>query len=106
MKFCPKCGSLLLADKDKNLIRCSKCDFSEEYSDKLQMREKIKRSSSKIDVADDMNHLAVYDHRCKKCGYEKAQLIEKSALWTDEDDIVAWKCGKCGNIEREHVKEK
>ncbi|MBW3023146.1 hypothetical protein KY308_03515 [Candidatus Woesearchaeota archaeon] len=47
----------------------------------------------------DKNPLAVYPHKCKKCGYEKAQLIECGIWIADEDCVVKYKCGKCGFVE-------
>jgi len=61
--------------------------------------EKIKRKEEKIEIATEENRLAVYPHICKKCGYEKAQLIEIGIGVWDEDSVVRYKCGKCGFVE-------
>ena len=49
----------------------------------------------KIEVQSDENLLAVHNHNCPKCGYDKAELIEKSASYSDEDNTYRMKCGKC-----------
>tara|TARA_Y100000310_G_scaffold334914_3_gene415714 strand:- start:561 stop:827 length:267 start_codon:yes stop_codon:yes gene_type:complete len=56
--------------------------------------------AERIEVASDRNLLAVYDHKCKKCGHGKAELIEKMAWYSDEDNTYQLKCGKCGFIEQ------
>ncbi len=108
MKFCPRCGHLVIPKEKDNkiIVDCSKCDFYQESTlDEHKLSDKTK-PTQKLEIAEDKNLLAVYDHECKKCGYNKAQLIEISATRTDEDDIIIWKCGKCGAVEREQVKER
>ena len=61
--------------------------------------EKIKHKDDKIEIATEENRLALYDHRCKKCGYEKAQLIECGIEIGDEDCRIKYKCGRCGYVE-------
>ena len=53
-----------------------------------------------IEVMDGKNILAVHDFVCKKCGFDKAELIEISANYSDEDNIMRMKCGKCGHVEQ------
>jgi len=43
-------------------------------------------------------------HKCSKCGYEKAELIEKGVMYTDEDYAYYFKCGRCGHVEKGHVR--
>jgi DNA-directed RNA polymerase subunit M/transcription elongation factor TFIIS len=62
-------------------------------------RETITHSDEKIEVATEENPLAVYPHTCKKCGYEKAQLIECGIEIGDEDCRIKYKCGRCGQVE-------
>ncbi len=71
--------------------------------------EKITEKTEKsrpIEVVEDKNPLAVYDHKCKKCGYDKAQLIEIGIWYSDEDDVVRYKCGRCGYVEKAEGKVK
>ena len=62
--------------------------------------EKNKNVGSKLEVSDGINHLAVYDYLCKKCGHGKAEMLEIGAFYSDEDNVVKMKCGKCGFVER------
>lgn len=67
--------------------------------DKNIISEKIKHKEEKFGIIEDINPLAVYPHKCKKCGYEKAQLIEPGIWVADEDSVIRYKCGKCGYVE-------
>ena len=37
---------------------------------------------------------------CKKCGYDKAQIIDMCIFYSDEDNLILLKCGKCNFAER------
>ena len=39
-------------------------------------------------------------YKCPKCGYEKAQIIDMGIFYSDEDNLILLKCGKCGHSER------
>lgn len=93
--FCPKCGSLL-----ENQT-CS-CGFTKTTT--LKLKEKPKHKT--IEVVDSKNLLAVYDHDCEKCGHKKAELIEKGQMYSDEDDVILYKCGRCGHVEMVDAKVK
>ena len=67
--------------------------------DKNIISEKIKAKKDEFCIIREDNTLAVYNHKCKKCGYEKAQLIECGIWVGDEDSVVKYKCGKCGYVE-------
>jgi len=57
---------------------------------------KNQQPGKKIEVMDSKNLLAVHDHICKKCGHDKAELMEMAPNYSDEDGIYRMKCGKCG----------
>ncbi len=59
------------------------------------IRDKIKQTA-KLTVMDGENHLAVHTHICPQCGHDKAEIIEKGIWYSDEDNVVIFKCGKCG----------
>lgn len=69
-----------------------------------QIKESYKHAE--IRIIDDNNSLAVYDHICKKCGHDKAEIIEKGQMYSDEDDIILYVCGKCGYTEMQDAKIK
>jgi len=99
--FCKICGSLLIPKKTSygKWMTCPKgCKQPELNQDNKEITIKNKNTAKRIEVMDDKNILAVHDHKCPKCGYDKAELIEMSCSYSDEDNIYRMKCGKCGHI--------
>lgn len=99
--FCPKCHSLLNVDSrdEDRKLKCD-CGFSRENKS-VQVKEVIKNLNDKKGdgvVDETKNELAVFDHKCEKCGYGKAQLIERGIQYSDEDDMTFYKCGRCGHM--------
>ena len=97
MEFCPKCKAILVSD-DQGILSCS-CGFQKNI-EKREMIEKVKPEKEIEVIHDEINPLAVYDHKCKKCGFGKAQLISKGIWYGDEDEVVEYVCGRCGRHER------
>ena len=101
--FCKTCGSLLLPRKTP-YGKWMSCPNGHSQPVMVQDSETIKtknnQQTEKITISDGINPLAVYEHRCKKCGYNKAELKEIAPSYSDEDGIYRMKCGKCGNVEQ------
>ncbi len=102
LKFCPKCGDLLIPEKkgEKFFITCEKCGFSKEVKrliakENFEPKKKIGQGITKSE-----NSLATYHNKCSKCGYDKAQIIDMGVSYSDEDNLILLKCGKCGYSER------
>ena len=102
LKFCPKCGDLLIPEKkeEKFIATCNKCGFSRTMKP-LKKKEKLK-PEEKIGegIIKNENLLADYTNKCPKCGYNKAQIIDMGIFYSDEDNLIVLKCGKCGYSER------
>ena len=101
--FCKTCGGLLVPKKTPygKWMSCPDGHTQPELNqDSETSVEKNKSKIEEISVADDVNLLAVHDHKCKKCGYEKAEMQELGAFYSDEDCVVRMKCGKCGLVEQ------
>jgi len=101
--FCTTCGSLL-HPKTTSYGKWMACPKGH-VQPKLNTENKTLRvvnttQGKKIEVLGDENPLAVYDHICKKCGHDKAELIERSCAYSDEDNINQMKCCKCKFIEQ------
>ncbi|MBT4651495.1 hypothetical protein HOC13_03130 [Candidatus Woesearchaeota archaeon] len=99
--FCKTCGSLLRPRKTPygNWMSCPDGHSQPEINQDGTVV--IKNTPAKIvEVADDTNLLAVHDHPCKKCGHNKAELLEIMPFYSDEDNTFRMKCGKCGAIEQ------
>ena len=100
MQFCSKCGTLIKL-KNPNPQNKFYCDCLQEIklnSQDFIIKEKITPKKD-IEIADNKNRLAVHKHICKKCGYDRAELIEIGVMYGDEADIVRFRCGKCGYVE-------
>tara|TARA_Y100000310_G_C20626514_1_gene786236 strand:+ start:872 stop:1204 length:333 start_codon:yes stop_codon:yes gene_type:complete len=99
--FCPKCENIMRPKKEKGKLYlvCS-CGYKR-LSGKKQtvFKEQVKTRVKKIEAIESKNYLATYPHVCKKCGYDKAELILFEPWWGDEDSVVRYKCGKCGKVE-------
>ena len=105
--FCKTCGSLLLPKKTE-FGKWNACPNGHSQPQLNQEKNiliiKNQTPGKKIEVMDGKNHLAVHNHICPKCGYDKAELIEMSANYSDEDNIYKMKCGKCGFVEKQEGK--
>ena len=98
MEFCPRCESLMFAKE--GLLICDKCNFSKKQDKKLVAKESIKNSERGEGVSDGKNKLATYKHNCRKCGYDRVEVIDMGIFISDEDNLILLKCGKCGWSER------
>ena len=51
MMFCPRCGSILIPDLNKKIIRCNGCNYKEDKNrsmiikERLNSKDKIKKPS-------------------------------------------------------------
>ncbi len=101
--FCKTCGTLL-QPKDTPYGKWMACPKGHAQPELNQEKNIISTKNSQpgrmIEIADDQNILAVHDHKCKRCGYDKAELIEIGCFYSDEDNSYKMKCGKCGFVEQ------
>jgi DNA-directed RNA polymerase subunit M/transcription elongation factor TFIIS len=101
--FCKTCGTLLIP-KSTSYGKWMSCRNGHSQPELNQESKEIVTENLQkgkvIQAHDGINHLAVYDHKCQKCGYDKCELIEKGAWYSDEDNTYQMKCGKCGSIEQ------
>lgn len=105
LEFCPKCENILIPEKlgEKEFwVKCAHCGFSRRTKGKsLIEREKIfHKAKTKEKILKSENEFATYKHKCQKCGYGKAQVIDLGVFYSDEDNLILLKCGKCGWSER------
>ena len=104
VKFCPKCSSVLIPIPKKGgfVLKCRQCNFFKKIQAKpLIETEKIKHKPNVGEgIIRDKNIFATYHHKCKKCGYGKAQILDLGIFYSDEDNLIMLECGKCGYSER------
>jgi len=101
--FCKTCGSILKPQHTSygKWLSCPDGHTQEELQNKTQtINTKNNTPGQSIEVSDGINILAVHEHTCKRCGYNKAELIEMLASYSDEDNTYRMKCGKCGYVEQ------
>lgn len=81
---------------EKNILRCLKCEeiLEGEISTKEKMPKKVEKGKG---VTDDKNIFATYELKCEKCGYGKAEIRMRQAVYSDEDSVIIAVCGKCGH---------
>ena len=73
----------------------------------LKVTEKIKKEvKGDLAAVEEENIFATYDHVCKKCGYDKAQIVDLGIWYSDEDNVLRIMCGKCGFTENLNSKVK
>ncbi len=68
--------------------------------DKIIEREKIRHKDFGKGVVKDKDVFADYKHKCKKCGYSYAEVSDLGAQYSDENELIMLRCGKCGYTER------
>ncbi|PIN73983.1 hypothetical protein COV20_02620 [Candidatus Woesearchaeota archaeon CG10_big_fil_rev_8_21_14_0_10_45_16] len=101
--FCKTCGGLLILKKTPygKWMACPQGHAQPELNqEQVTSVEKNLKQGRKMEVSDGINILAVHDHTCKKCGHDKAELLEIMPSYSDEDCIFRMKCGNCGVVEQ------
>lgn len=105
--FCSKCGSLLRSRELKNnsFERFCSCGYVEKTKENMHFKEEIKNEDKPIVVHNAEDNFADYEHVCGKCGHNKAYLVQRVSIETEEmsccDDITTEViCGKCGRREK------
>ena len=103
LKFCQECKSLMgLHEVDgKDFLKCLACDFVETVDGfSLNFNEVIKDKNTGKGIKNDKNDFATYLNTCKKCGHDKAQILDMGVFYSDEDNLILLKCGSCGFSEK------
>lgn len=99
MKFCPKCGRILIPEKikGKSYLVCKKCGYKEESKRKLVIVSGYKEESKEVVVAgENKESLPIADVICPKCGNQKAYWFMQQTRSADEPPTIFYKCTKCG----------
>ena len=101
MKFCPKCGSLLI-QKTKRFA-CVKCSYSTKEKIKIMASEKLKKET-KIGVLHekDANVWPTVAETCPKCGNDQAYHFTAQMRAADEAETRFYKCTKCKHSWRKY----
>ena len=103
--FCEKCGKISKIEKINNqkIALCS-CGFEkqlEEDSEVFSKEKIIKKLKKGKGVINSKNSLATFPNKCKKCGYEGAEVIDLGVWYSDEGGVIRYKCGKCEYVQQD-----
>ena len=103
MKFCPKCGSIMMPKMagKKTVLACS-CGHSE-TAENVSFTEKSRHTDKKIEVIEKEPTInPIVDADCPKCHHSLAEHWEVQTRSADEPATRFFKCQKCGHTRREY----
>jgi DNA-directed RNA polymerase subunit M len=104
MKFCQKCGTLLVASKEKRCLVCPKCGWEEKAEEPISYTKPT--SEDKI-VTIGKKELSIHTlpqvkAECPKCGHGKAYWWMVQTRGIDESATQFFRCIKCGYTWRDY----
>jgi len=100
ISFCKNCGKPLKIKEEWGIkFGICNCGFKEvvrtlEFQDKQNQEKKGEGVAQK-------ETLGGFPHTCKKCGCELSEVYDLGAHYSDEANIILFKCIKCGYSERQ-----
>ena len=101
MKFCPKCGAILV-QKTKN-FGCPRCNYSTKEKVKINTSEKInERKEVAVVKSKDTPTLPIINEPCKKCKNNECYFWTVQTRAADEAETKFFKCTKCENTHRDY----
>ena len=77
---------------DKGMFECISCNHKEKGKDLIETEKIPEHEIVEEGVVEDKN-------TCEKCGFDKAEVVERQPYVSDEDSLTYLKCGKCGWME-------
>ena len=110
MRFCPRCGSLLLPKKEggETQLVCPKCGYAEQARSGYKHAQVVNRRKEReklvvIDEAEAKTGLPIARGvKCPRCGNEEAYYEILQTRRADEPPTRIYKCTKCGYVWREY----
>jgi DNA-directed RNA polymerase subunit M len=103
MKFCPKCGSLLIP-KD-GLLVCESCGYSEkvEKPEEYTLAKKVEEKGGVEVIEEERKPLPTTRTTCPACGNSTAYWWILQTRSADEPPTRFYRCTKCGKTWREYA---
>ena len=108
MKFCNKCGNLMLSENKngKLFYVCRKCGHIEKSDSISTITEKIENKKEQVIVLDDDNEMKQYpidkDVKCPECGKKGAYWFMRQTRAADEAPTIFYSCIHCKHKWREY----
>jgi len=105
MKFCKKCGSLMIPKKEgsKTHMACTQCSYKEKDNVEIELKEKVS-PKEKINIIEEEkeNIMPLVSQECPKCDHKKAFFWSVQTRAADEPETKFFKCEKCKHIWRDY----
>lgn len=98
MKFCPKCGSILIMKKTK--FGCPRCNYIEKEDITMEVKQVVNERQDVAIVTPKDNVNPITDFDCTKCSNKKSYFWTKQMRSGDESESCFYECTKCGNTVR------
>lgn len=102
VKFCPKCGNMMVPDRKRGVFVCRKCGYEEpinsEDAKAYRVTKKVEHKPDEgvVVVEKDIRTLPIAKVKCPKCGNGEAYWWELQTRAGDEPSTIFYKCTKCG----------
>lgn len=103
MKFCPKCGGLLV--REGEYLVCKKCGYKEKIKgNEGSLFTKKESKSLEILVVDNRVDVLPIDDTitCPKCGHKGVYYWSMQTRASDEPETKFFRCPNCGYTWREY----
>jgi len=101
MKFCPKCGSMLLPSGDE--LKCRRCGHTEKREDTTFIsKESMQEKEMPVIEEKERAGLPTIKARCPECGNNKAYWWLRQLRSADEGEVRFFRCTKCDKTWREY----
>ena len=107
MNFCEKCGSVLVAQKEKGekvVLVCRKCGFKLKDYKPLEISEDVEKDPLDDVIIIERNEEALPKTKtvCPKCGHKEAVWWIQQTRSSDEAPTLFLRCTSCRHSWREY----
>jgi len=102
MKFCPKCGSILVPAGTE--VVCKSCGHKEAAGD-LRLFKEVKKEKKQVvaqEKTKDVETMPTANIKCPKCGHDVAYFWTVQTRAGDEAETQFYRCKKCGHNWRKY----
>jgi len=105
MKFCPKCDVRLKKDTSDSVVKCPKCDYTENKPKefKKKLTEEVKPGINVLEGNEGKETLPTINIECEKCGHQKAVWWMLQTRSADEPTTQFYRCTKCEHTWRNYA---
>ncbi len=103
MLFCPKCGSILKAGKQKGMLECVKCKHILKSQGDSTLSESVTGGHKKVEIVEEeIQVLPKTPEECPKCKNNEAYYWLQQTRAADEAATKFLRCTKCGHTWRDY----